>query len=60
MTLTLYVEVAGRIKTKEECAYEDKEKIAEKLKGLYPGKEVIVFYKLKSKIGNEENNKISG
>lgn len=58
MTLTLYIEVNGRIKKKEECAYEDKEKIADKLRGLYPGKEVVIFYKLKSKMnGGTTNNK---
>lgn len=50
MTITLYLEVSGRYKTKLETKYEYKEQISSMWHRMYTGKEVTVYYKLESKI----------
>ncbi len=57
MTLTLHIEINGKIsRTLENCEYEKRFDIAERLKKIYAGKTVTVFYTLKSKMNNEESN----
>lgn len=53
MTVTLHIEINGKIRRSiENCQYEKRYDIAERLRKIYPGKTVIVFYTLKSKMDN--------
>lgn len=56
MTITLYLEVNGRIKDQNECDYVMKDNIASRWHRMYPGKKVNVFYILESKINYEQDN----
>lgn len=56
MIVTLYLEINGKIRrTLENCEYEKRHDIAERLRKIYPGKTVTVFYTLKSKMDNDTN-----
>jgi len=54
MTVTLHLEINGKVRrTIENCEYEKRHDIADRLKKIYPGKTVTVFYTLKSKMNVE-------
>lgn len=56
MTVNLHIEINGKVRrTIENCEYEKRYDIADRLKKIYPGKTVTVFYTLKSKMNNENN-----
>lgn len=57
MTVTLHLEINGKIRRSiENCRYEKRHDIADRLRKIYPGKKVTVFYTLKSKMNDEEND----
>jgi hypothetical protein len=54
MNVTLHLEINGKIRrTIENCDFDKRFDIADRLKNIYPGKTVTVFYTLKSKMNNE-------
>lgn len=59
MTITLYLEVNGRYKTKLEVKYEFKELVSGMWHRMYAGKRVNVYYVLESKLNfqNQERPK---
>lgn len=57
MTVTLHLEINGKIRRSiENCQYEKRYDIAERLRKIYAGKTVTVFYTLKSKMNNGTEN----
>jgi hypothetical protein len=50
MTVTLHLEINGKLRRKIECEYEKRFITAERLARIYPGKKVVVYYTLQSKI----------
>lgn len=56
MTIILYLEVNGTYKDKKECDYMVRHQIAEAWYRMFPGKKVVVYYKLESKINYEPDS----
>lgn len=53
MTITLYLEIKGRVKRQEEIPYEMKDKTADTWRRMYAGKKVTIYYEVGSKLNYE-------
>lgn len=53
MTITLYLEIKGGIEKKEEIPYAMKQTVADTWRRMYPGKKLLIYYKVESKLNYE-------
>lgn len=55
MTITLYLEYKGCIRTQATIPYAMRFQVADSWRNMYAGKEVTIFYKTESKLNYEKS-----